>query len=54
VVSKFLSAGIPLNKLDVFRELLEENGYRLTDKLNMFDLIPFIHKRESDLISEEI
>ena len=54
VASTFLHAGIPLNKLDVFRELLEENGYRLTDKRNMFDLIPFIHKHESDFISEEI
>ena len=39
VVSTFLHVGIPLNKLDVFRELLEENGYQLTDKRNMFDLI---------------
>ena len=54
MVSTFLHAGIPLNKLDVFRELLEENGYRLTDKRNMFDLIPFIYKHESDFISEEI
>lgn len=54
VVSTFLRAGIPLNKLDIFRELFEENGYRLTDKRNMFDLIPFIQKRETNAISEEI
>ena len=54
VVSTFLRAGIPLNKLDVFRELFEENGCRLTDKRNMFDLIPFIQKRETGDISEEI
>lgn len=54
VVSTFLRAGIPLNKLDIFRELFEENGYRLTDKRNIFDLIPFIRKREVDAISEEI
>ena len=54
VVSTFLRAGIPLNKLDVFRELLEENGCRLTDKRNMFDLIPFIQKCETGAISEEI
>ena len=54
VVSTFLRAGIPLNKLDIFRELFEENGYRLTDKRNMFDLIPFIQKHETDVISEEI
>ena len=54
VVSTFLRAGIPLNKLDVFRELFEENGCRLTDKHNMFDLIPFIQKCETGAISEEI
>ena len=54
VVSTFLRAGIPLNKLDIFRELFEENGYRLTDKRNMFDFIPFIQKREVNAIFEEI
>jgi len=49
-VSTFLHAGIPL---DIFRELLEENGFRLTDKRNMFDSIPFIQKRGVDAISEE-
>ena len=44
VVSTFLRAGIPLNKLDIFRELFEENGFRLTEKRNMFDLILFIQK----------
>ena len=53
-VSTFLRAGIPLNKLDIFRGLLEENGCRLTDKRNMSDLILFIQKREVDTISEEI
>ena len=54
VVSTFLRAGILLNKLDIFRELFEENGFRLTDKRNMFNLIPFIQKHEVDAISEEI
>ena len=54
VVSTFLRGGIPLNKLDIFREMFEETGYRLTDKRNMFDLIPFIQKREVDAIIEEI
>ena len=57
IVSTFMRAGVPLNKLDVFRELFEENGYRLTDKRNLFDLIPFIQKREVtevSAISEEI
>ena len=54
VVSTFMRAGVPLNKLDVFRELFEENRYRLTGKRNLFDLIPFIQKHEVSAISEEI
>ena len=54
VLSTFLRAGVALNKLELFRELFEENGYRLTDRHNMYDLIPFIQKRESNIISEEI
>ena len=54
VVSTSLHKGIPLNKLDIFRDLLVENGRRLTDKRNMSDLILFIQKREVDTISEEI
>ena len=54
VVSAFLRAGIPLNKFEMFRELFEETGYRLTDRRNMHDLIPFIHKQEFERIREEI
>ena len=54
VVSAFLRAGVPLNKLEVFRELFEETEYRLTDRRNMHDLIPFIHKQEFEKIREEI
>jgi len=32
VLRTFLQAGVPLQKLDVFRTLLEENGYRLCEK----------------------
>ena len=32
VVSAFLRAGVPLAKLQFFKELLEEGGYRLPDK----------------------
>ena len=46
VVPTFLQAGVPLSKLDIFRDLLEENGFRLSDRLFMFDLIPFILKED--------
>ena len=31
VVSAFLKAGVPLNKIECFRDFLEENAHRLTD-----------------------
>ena len=54
VVSTFLKAGVPLNKLDTFRELLEENGPRLAGGRSLSDLIPFIREREVAQIHREI
>ena len=42
VVSSFLRAAVPLNKMQFFKNLLEENAYCLTDRHYMSDLIPFI------------
>ena len=54
VVSAFLRVGIPLNKLEMFREFFEETRYRLTDRRNMHNLIPLIHKQEFERIREGI
>ena len=54
VVQTFLRAAIPLNKLDHFRELLEENGFRLTDRRHMSDIVPLIHWEETELLNSEI
>lgn len=54
VVKTFLQAGVPLSKLSIFRDLLEENGYRLSDRRFMFDLIPFILKEEEENLKEEL
>lgn len=54
VVKTFLKAGVPLNKLDIFRELLEEGGYRLTTSPHMRQIIPFIRKEEEERIRSEI
>lgn len=54
VVTAFLRAGIPLSKLDSFREILEENAHRLTDRRHMFDLIPFILKEEEARVRKEM
>ena len=50
----FLLDGVPLNKLGIFRKLLEEHGYRLTDRRHMSDLVPFILTQEKDKIKKEI
>ena len=54
VVSTFLKAGVPLSKMDSFRDLLEENAFRLTDRRNMQDYVPFILKEEEARIRSEI
>ena len=47
VLKSFLRAGIPLNKIDPYRDLLEEGGYRLCDRRFLYDLI-LCYKRRRD------
>ena len=54
VVRNFLSAGVPLNKIPLFRELLEENGLRLTDRRRMSDLVPFILSQEKEMLKNDL
>jgi len=54
VVRSFLKAGVPFNKIDCFKDILEENGYRLTDRKNLFDLVPFIQQQEQTQLQEVI
>ena len=54
MVTAFLKAGVPLSKIESFRELLKENAYRLTDRRNMHDYVPFILKDEENRIRQEI
>ena len=54
VTRTFLSAGVPLNKIALFRELLEENGFRLTDRRRMSDTVPLILQQEKEKIRNEI
>ena len=46
VVTTFMKAGVPLPEIDHFRELLEERAYRLSDRRDMYDLIPFVQSEE--------
>ena len=50
----FLRARVPLNKVSHFRDVLEENTFRLTDRSHMSNLIPFIWKEEQKRIKIEI
>ncbi len=54
VVTTFLKGGVPLNKLDCFRPLLEVNGTRLAGRRTISDFIPFIHERQVSMVADEI
>ena len=45
---------MPLNKFRCFRDVLQENAFRLTDRSHMANLIPFMWKEEQQLIKTEI
>ena len=42
VLKNFHKSGVPLNKIDDFRELLEEGGYCLTSAPNIWQLVPYV------------
>ena len=54
VVHAFLSAGIPLQKIDKMRDLLEENGHSLSSSTHLRQLVPFIHNNEMSMVQKEI
>jgi hypothetical protein len=54
VVTAFLKAGIPLNKLDCFRNILEENSTRLAGRRSLSDLILFVQEMEEKSILQEV
>ena len=49
-----MEAGVPLNKLHHFREILEQHGYKVGDQRGMYDLIPFVFDEEQKRIKTEI
>ena len=55
VVRTFLcAAAVPKNKLDKFRNLLEESVFSLSDRHFMSDHIPFILKEEEEFNRREL
>lgn len=54
VVTTSSKTGVPLNKLETFQKLLEENGHRLAGRRTMSNLILFICEQEVAKIKQEI
>ena len=52
VVKSFLKAGVPLAKVDCFREVFEESAFRLSHSSNLSQLILLFVNR-SLLVSEK-
>ena len=46
-------AGVPLSKLDSFRDILEENAFSLSGSSHLKDLI-FVLKQDQDVIKTEV
>ena len=46
VVTAFLKAGVPLSKVDSFRDIFEEHAFSLGDSSKLRQLIPFILDKE--------
>ena len=53
-VTAFLKSGVALNKLDCFRELLEETGFAMSSSQHLRELIPLILEEERSKIRESI
>ena len=49
-----MKAGVPISKLEYFRDILEENSLRLTERSHMLDFVPFILEEEKSCIKKEI
>ncbi len=49
-----MKAGVALEKIDCFREFLEENTYRLTGSQHLCELIPFIRHQEVTKVKDDI
>ena len=54
VISTFMKAGVPLHKVDCFRNLLEETGFSLAGSQHLRELIPCIQNNEKRMIKDEV
>lgn len=51
MVTAMLKGGIPLNKIDSFRDLFENHGFSLTSSTN-FRQLPFVLQEEMTQLKE--
>ena len=49
-----MRAGVPINKINCFREVFQENRLRLTDSQNLHQLVPFLEQQEFDSLKGQI
>ena len=54
LVEAFLSAGIPLSKIDHLRSFLEKYGHRLTAHSHLSQMIPSIIEKEKETLKTEL
>ena len=54
VVSALRKPGIPLNKANYLNDLLEDKHCCLTDRSHLAHVIPFLLRKEQDLLKKEI
>ncbi|KAK3744779.1 hypothetical protein QZH41_004216 [Actinostola sp. cb2023] len=54
LVESFLSAGIPLSKIDYIRSFLEKYGHRLTSHGHLSELIPSVIEKEKTTLKTEL
>ena len=47
-----MSGGVPINKINHFRPLLEKDGQRLTGRQHPADLMLLVHDKERHLVKE--
>ncbi len=54
MTTAFLKAGVPINKMECFHVLLEEDSTCLMSTSNMRQLVPFILDQEISRIKDQI
>ena len=54
LIQSFLTAGIPLSKIDYQRSFLEKYGHRLTSQSHLRDLIPSVLQKQKQTLKSEL